>query len=201
MTEQLAAGGSPHGGKPHKEVTTLNAQAWARRLPWSLAATAVGLILLGLLAIARCSQLEGADVHLFRRQAAWSLLGLAAMGAVSLPNYRVLCRWSDALFFASVGLLAVVFLFPKINGAHRWIRLGPLSLQPSEFAKIAFVLAVARHLMHRESCRRLRGLLLPLAMSLPAVLLILCEPHLGKAMLFFPVLFLMLCAAGRDGAI
>ena len=119
-------------------------RTWATRLPWSLAAAAVGLICLGLLAIARCGQWDGADVHLFRRQAVWALLGLAAMLAVSLPNYRILFRWSYALFFASLGLLAVVFLFPKINGAQRWIRLGPLSLQPSEFAKVAFVLALAR---------------------------------------------------------
>ena len=183
---------------------TLNARTWARRLPWSVAATAVALLLLGLLAIARCSQWDSADIPLLRRQAAWAALGLAAMLAVSLPTYRLLCRWSYSLYVASLIALTIVFLFPTINGTHRWIRIGPLSFQPSEFAKVAFALALARYLMHRENYRRIGGLLLPLALTLAPVLLILREPHLGMAMLFFPVLFLMLYAAGarrRDLAI
>jgi cell division protein FtsW (lipid II flippase) len=69
-------------------------------------------------------------------------------------------------------------------------------VQPSEFAKIGFVLALARYLMYRESYRHLLGLLAPLALALLPMLLILKEPDLGTSLVFLPVLFAMLFAAG-----
>jgi cell division protein FtsW (lipid II flippase) len=89
-----------------------------------------------------------------------------------------------------------VFLFPAVNYAHRWIRLGPVSLQPSELAKVAVVLALARYLMHRDDHRRLWGLAVPLAIAGLPVALILPEPDLGTSMVFLPVLLAMLYAAG-----
>ena len=77
---------------------------------------------------------------------------------VTIPNYRVLCRFSYALFLLAIVLLVAVYFCPPINNAHRWIRLGPVGLQPSELAKVAFVLALARYLMYRDNYRRLRGL-------------------------------------------
>src|SRR5262249_44756081 len=106
------------------------------------------------------------------------------------------CRWTYAIYGVSLVLLAVVYLFPPVNGAQRWIRLGSLGLQPSEFAKVAFVLALARYLMHRENHRRLPGFLMPLALTLAPLLLILKEPDLGTALVFPPVLLAILWAAG-----
>ena len=122
------------------------------------------------------------------------------MLGVSLPNYRVLCRMSYALFAVSLLGLVVVYFFPAVNNAQRWIRIGPVGLQPSEFAKVAFVLAMARYLMYRENYRRLRGLIVPLAIAMLPVLLILREPDLGTALVFLPVLFAMLFAAGARRA-
>ena len=68
-------------------------------------------------------------------------------------------------------------------------------MQPSEFAKLAFVLGLSRYLMHRDSYRRLSGLLLPLAIVMVPLLLVLKEPNLGTALVFLPVLFVMLYAA------
>ena len=67
-------------------------------------------------------------------------------------------------------------------------------MQPSEFAKVAFVLAMARWLMYRENYRRLSGLLAPLLLALVPVVLILREPDLGTALVFLPVLLVMLLA-------
>jgi cell division protein FtsW (lipid II flippase) len=159
-------------------------------------AAAAPLVLLGWMAIARCDELTDANGHFLRQQIVWSALGLIAMLGVSLPSYRLLCRWSYLIFFLSLGLLVAVYFFPRINDAHRWIRIGPIGLQPSEFAKVAYVLALSRYLMYRENYRRLLGLLLPLAISTAPLLLILKEPDLGMALLFLPVLFIMLFAAG-----
>jgi cell division protein FtsW (lipid II flippase) len=126
----------------------------------------------------------------------WGIVSLLAMFAATLPSYRLLARWSYVAFLGSLVLLVAVYLFPPINGAQRWIRFGPIGLQPSEFAKLAFVLGLARYLMHRRSYRELPGLLAPLAIVVIPLVLVLKEPDLGTALVFLPVLVMMLFAAG-----
>ena len=170
--------------------------AWFHRLPWSIVVCTTLLIGLGWLGIARVEELTDGGGRLLQRQIAYSVLALLALLGVSLPNYRILCRFSYALFLFVLAMLVAVYFCPPINNAHRWIRLGPIGLQPSELAKVTFVLALARYLMYRENYRRLRGLAAPLALTLVPVLLILKEPDLGTALVFLPVLFAMLFAAG-----
>jgi cell division protein FtsW (lipid II flippase) len=88
-----------------------------------------------------------------------------------------------------------VFCFPPTNYSHRWIPLVFIKIQPSEFAKIAFILAVSHYLATRENCRRLQDLAIPLLLAVVPMLLILLEPDIGMALVFLPVLFAMLAAA------
>jgi rod shape determining protein RodA len=169
---------------------------WTRRMPWSIVILAAALVMLGLLGIVRGETLTGGLGRHFYRQLIWSLLCAGAMLAASTVSYRVLARWSYAAFCVSVALLVAVFWFPTINGAHRWIRVASIGMQPSEFAKLAFVLGLARYLMYRDSYRRLAGLLVPLVLVMVPLVLILREPDLGTALVFLPVLFAMLFAAG-----
>jgi cell division protein FtsW (lipid II flippase) len=169
---------------------------WAARLPWSIVLLAVPLVAAGWLGIARVEELTGGSGHYLRRQIVWTVFAAAAMFLTTVPNYRVFSRWSYPIFLLSVVLLLVVFLFEPVNGARRWIRIGPLGLQPSEFAKVTFVLALARYLMYRENYRRFWGLVLPVALAMVPVLLVLREPDLGTSLVFLPVLFVMLFAAG-----
>ena len=168
---------------------------WISRLPWSIVLLAVPLVAAGWLGIARVEDLTGGGRFL-RQQAVWAVLAAAAMVLMTLPNYRVFSRWSYAIFAVSLVLLLLVFWFPPVNGARRWIRVGSIGMQPSEFAKLAFVLAMARYLMYRENYRRFWGLALPVLLAMVPVVLILREPDLGTALVFLPVLFVMLFAAG-----
>ncbi len=118
------------------------------------------------------------------------------MLAGTLPSCRTLSRWAYPLFLVVLLLLAAVYWFPAVNGAKRWIRLGPVGFQPSELAKVVFVLALARYLADGENSRRPLRLLLPLGLTLLPVVLILREPDLGTATLLVPVLFWMLYVAG-----
>ncbi len=174
----------------------LQRSAWIRRLPWSVVALAVLLMVVGWLGIARSQALAESSPRYLYRQLFWSALCMAAMLAVTLPSYRILIRWSYAALGVSVLLLIAVYWFLPVNGAHRWIRFGPVGLQPSEFAKLAFVLGLSRYLMFRESYRRASGLLIPLALVMVPMVLVLREPDLGTALVFLPVLFVMLFAAG-----
>src|SRR5690606_9159518 len=82
------------------------------------------------------------------------------------------------------------------NNAPRWINLHFMLMQPSELAKIAFVLASARYLRYRESHRKFTGFLLPFAFMFVPVVLILKEPDLGGSLGFAPALLFILVAAG-----
>jgi rod shape determining protein RodA len=178
------------------ETSRVITSAWIRRLPWSIVIAAILLFSVGWLAIARVEELTDGGGRYLARQIMFSVPALAAMFLVTLPSYRVLARFSYGLFFLSLVLLAVVYWCPAINGAHRWIRIGPIGFQPSDLAKLAFVLALARYLMYRDNFRRLRGLLGPLLLTLLPMLLILKEPDLGTSLVLLPVFLAMLFAAG-----
>jgi cell division protein FtsW (lipid II flippase) len=157
-------------------------------------AAAAALVLLGWLGIARAEEFLDTGGRFFRQQMVWSALALAALAVAMITPYRLLCRWCYPAFTLSLVLLAAVYWFPAVNGAHRWIRLGPVGMQPSEFAKLAFVLALARWLMYRNALRW--SLLAPLAITAAPALLILREPDLGTALVFVPVMFAMLAVGG-----
>ncbi len=165
-------------------------------MPWSIVVAAAVLVGVGWLAIARVEELTEGSGRLLHQQMLFSAVALLVMLLLTIPNYLILCRWSYALFLLALMALTAVYGFAPINKAHRWIRLGPIGMQPSELAKVAFVLALARYLMYRDNYRRLRGLLAPLGLTLVPVLLILKEPDLGTSLIFLPVFFVMLFAAG-----
>src|SRR5262245_22855465 len=166
-------------------------------LPKPLIAAAFGLMLSGWLAIARSDEIAGAQNNLVGQQIVWSVVGLAAMVAVALVDYRRLSRHA-ALAYAGITIaLLAAYAFPAVNGAHRWIRIGGIGIQPSEFAKLVFIVALARYLIHRDAAASIvSGVLCPLAMAITPMLLILKEPDLGTSLVFLPVLLAMLWAAG-----
>ncbi|GJQ31016.1 MAG: rod shape-determining protein RodA [Phycisphaerae bacterium] len=137
------------------------------------------------------------------RQLIFIAAGVLAAGAVCLPHYRVLGYASWVLFGVALAML-VFLLVPGVpsfivrprNGARSWIDLGAVDLQPSELAKIAWVMALAWYLRYKENHRTFRGLLPPAIITGIPVGLILLQPDMGTALLFIPSLFAVLVAAG-----
>ena len=165
------------------------------RLPWGVVGCAVALVALGLTGIARADELnDGPD--LFSKQVTWVLMSLPILVAALAVPYRFWKPIGYWLFAVSLPLLVVVLFMAKRGGARCWIPLGFFDLQPSELVKLTFILALAQFLMYRENHRRLTGLAAPFLITLVPLGLILIEPDLGSAMLFVPVLFAMLFAAG-----
>jgi len=173
----------------------VNESAWYRRFPVLIGFTALSLMILGLLAIARGDELYTLG-EFAPRQRLWAALGsIVFVAAAAWPYQRL--RWiSYPIYGGCLLLLVLVFFMPAKNHSHRWIPLGLMDFQPSELAKLAFIAALARYLMHRDSFRTGLGLLVPFLMALVPVALILKEPDLGTSLLFLPVLFAMLFAAG-----
>lgn len=173
----------------------METQGSPRQVPWLVILCTLALMVIGVTGISRGDQLAG-DTEFGSRQLLWIVLGWPVVIGVSSINYRILARYSYLILAATLVLLLAVYFCPPINGARRWIPLGIFNLQPSELAKIAFILALASHLRFRENYRRLSGLLVPFLITLVPVALILKEPDLGTSLLFLPVLYAMLFAAG-----
>jgi len=121
-------------------------------------------------------------------------VGLAAAVCVCAVDYGKLARWSRVVYWGSIlSLVAVILAGSVRNGGRRWI----FHLQPSEFAKIAFILALADFLSRPpEELRRPRVFFAALAYTALPFVLIKKEPDLGSALVFLPVCLVMLFVAG-----
>ena len=168
---------------------------WIRKIPFSIAVPCMLISMIGLMGLHRADQLYGVS-RLFEKQIIWMALSWMGMFAVTTISYRRLMHLSPLLFAGTLVLLIVVLFMPPVNGSRRWIPLGLFDFQPSELTRLTFILALAHYLMHRSTQRTVRGLLIPFAITVVPLLLILREPDLGTAMLFLPILYAMLFAAG-----
>jgi rod shape determining protein RodA len=132
------------------------------------------------------------------RQIVWYVLGTGVAAALCCVDYHTLARWSMVAYWVAVFLLVVVLFFGSVRfGARRWFDLGFLSLQPSEFAKLAFILAQA-HFLSRpvEELRVLLTFWKSLGLMLLPFVLILKEPDLGSALVLLPTGLAILLVAG-----
>lgn len=160
--------------------------------------TAVGVVMVYSASTITAEQTLGKPYYFLERQLAWAVVSVAAMTWVSRLDYNRLREWLAPLYAGTVVLLAAALFFHPISGARRWIRLGPLSLQPAEFAKLTSVLFLASYLDRRHSKlgSPLHGLALPLGVVGAMLLLIGKEPDLGTPTLMFAVALLVLFVAG-----
>jgi rod shape determining protein RodA len=135
------------------------------------------------------------------RQIIWYAVGLGAAATICVVDYHTLARWSFVIYWAMI-LCLVAVLIPHIGqthgwGARRWIDLPFFQFQPSEFAKLSFILAAANFLSRppdelRQPIIFWKGMgmvLLPFA-------LIMKEPDLGSAMVLVPTGLVMMLVAG-----
>ena len=170
-----------------------NVDAW-------LVLTILALCLAGLVFIGSAT----ADDALFGaqqvRQALFVAIGMGCGFFVLLPHYLHVLRGARVLYGGAVlALLGLPFFAPEINGARRWYAFPGFSVQPSEFAKIAVVIALAAMLRFKSRAKTFDGLLLPALVAAVPALLILRQPDLGSAIVFGVVLLAMCWAAGAPG--
>lgn len=136
----------------------------------------------------------------FYKQIGFTLAGLVVMFAASRINYRLFEKPTAvySIFVLTVILLIAVFAFPEINGARRWIRMGPVSLQPSEMAKIALPIFLAYFLTRNEDrVGELKTTVIPCVGAL-ALLggLVFIEPDLGTTIVLCAIFSAIYFAAG-----
>ncbi|OGS41891.1 MAG: hypothetical protein A2506_03935 [Elusimicrobia bacterium RIFOXYD12_FULL_66_9] len=174
-------------------------------LDYLLLAAALTLLVLGVVMVYSASviwaeQNLGRPLYFFYRQLLWAAIGLAAMTSASRTDYNRLREWVFPVFVVVCLMLVATLFGPKIAGVRRWIRLGPIGLQPAEFAKLASVLFLASYLdrKHSKLSSPFHGLMIPLGVVGVLLLLIGLEPDLGTPVLMFSVAGLMLFIAGAN---
>jgi rod shape determining protein RodA len=132
------------------------------------------------------------------RQGLWAVIGLVALLVIFQLDYRKLVDQAPIFYALGLGLLVFVLLFGEVRGGARsWLAIGPFGGQPSEFAKIATALLLARYLAGiREAHLTISQMLQATLVVAAPMVLIVFERDLGGAAMYLPMLAGMLLVAG-----
>ena len=161
------------------------------------------LVVIGLGAILSASSVVGLreagdGLFYFKRQIAWLVVGVVGMVVAAFIPLRWWKNLALPVFVSSLLLLVAVLLVgTRVNGAIRWLIVGPISIQPSEIAKLATVLMLATVVSRRESSMvRFRDFFGPVVMTIGLVAgLVMLQPDLGTALLVSSGAFAVLAAS------
>ena len=141
------------------------------------------------------------DPHYYlKRQTVFVVLGVVVMAAVALFDYRRLEQISTVLYVAIlVGLLGVLALGSSSQGSQRWFSVGGQQLQPSEFATVVLIIAIATYCSRRPDGLDFRDLVRVVLLAAVPILLVIKQPDLGTGIVMMVILMVMLAAAGIPG--
>jgi rod shape determining protein RodA len=144
------------------------------------------------------AQALGLSPHYFlERQALFMMLGLGTMVVLALVDYRRIELVGMVIYGLSIaGLLSVFVIGSSALGAGRWISLGPLEIQPSEFAVLGLIVALATFVARRTDGLNWRDVARMLVMAGVPILLVMKQPDLGTAIIMAVVVVVMLAVAG-----
>lgn len=188
--------------KAEKSTNRLIGALEAARWDLGLAAATVGLVLFGLVMVYSASGFQEKPYRFLVNQLQWAVLGFVVMGALRRVDYHRYAQPSVVygLLGVCVALLVAVLFFPARNGAHRWMSIAGFSAQPSELAKIALILFLARFLAQREEEGEIGsfGVTVLPACVIAGVLaaLIMKEPDLGTTLMLGVIFVALAFVAG-----
>jgi rod shape determining protein RodA len=147
-------------------------------------------------------ELAGADPRFYlKKQLLYAVIGVAVMVVVMLIDYHRF-EFLGVIAYGAVllGLLAVLSpLGRSALGSQRWFQVGSFQLQPSAFASLALILAMAAYLRRHQGAIMLRHVIVLLVMAGIPILLVYRQPDLGTAMVMAASLLVMMVVAGVRG--
>src|SRR5436853_903163 len=168
-------------------------------LHWPLVLCTLIICSLGVWNLA--SATKNAPIVMALVQFRWMIVGAVAVGGLLAIDYRWLQTLAWPGYVASLGLLAgVAFADKRVRGARRWLQLGPMQIQPSEFVKLAMIVVLARWFTRDETGVRkgqygLFDLWRPFLLILLPVALVMKQPDLGTALVTFAIAMTMVMFA------
>jgi len=195
-----------HSNKLTQVIATLKSATDKQEASYdrSLLVLVFTLMGIGLVIVASASMPEGIALsddpfRFLKRHFIYIILCLFILASVvSIPVQRWHKYTPLILLASTVGLIIVsTALGTEVNGASRWLRVGPLNVQPSEFAKLSVVLFIASYLIRRqkEVIDTIKGFIKPLAILALFALLLLMQPDLGTTVVIVVIMMGMLFIA------
>ncbi|MBR4110682.1 MAG: rod shape-determining protein RodA [Clostridia bacterium] len=170
-----------------------------KKMDYVIISIVVLLFLVGVVALYSANGGIDGDTSECAKQIIWFMAGVVGAVFIIMIDYNVLGKlWLPLYMLILILLVAVLFTTP-INGATSWFRIGSMSLQPSEFAKIVLILGTAKVIevfKKRETLNKPLSILAILAFVLLPVALIIMQPDYGTAMVILVILVTMLFVAG-----
>src|SRR6187551_262541 len=168
---------------PFRTRDAVDVAALVRRLDLVLLLAAAGLVGYGLWAISGITRFDvaGDPSYYVVRQAIAAVLGtLGLAAAIAIPPSLYRRHWR-VVYATALTLMIVVYAFAEaVRGSKRWIDIGPIQFQPSEFGKLLFVLAIAGFLAERHRQLGLfRTIVSAIALGVAPMLLVFLQPDLG----------------------
>lgn len=175
-----------------------------RNLDIPLVLSVLALMVLGAIVVYSASYTRllttGDPFHYVKRQVLFGFVGTIGLIFTLFIDYRVWRRWYKLIYGANLIMLSTVLLLgTTVSGSQRWFRIGSQNIQPSELAKLAIILVLARFLEKPENFKGWK-ILYPLLLVAPPMGLIILQPDMGTSMVFVGILFSMLYLAGAKTA-
>jgi rod shape determining protein RodA len=166
---------------------------------WLLGAVAL-LTLFGILMIrsAIAGNIELIEGNTVQKQIIFAVLGFITIALMSAVDYKLLAALSNPLYYGTIAILIFLNLVGEaLFGSARWFTLGPISIQPSEIAKIVIILVLADFLTrHQDKIKELKWVLRSFILTLGIAAWILLQPDLSTSIVIFVVWFALIWAAG-----
>ena len=171
------------------------------QLDWVLIFVTLALSAFGVLMIFSSIQTNTAllEEALHWKQLIWISVGVVSVALILLFDYHHFTRLAYIFYFLLVALLVLVLISGKmVYGAKRWLVLGPMRFQPSEFSRLAIILVLARYFGSRENTEPLefRELILPFIFVAIPFILVARQPDLGTSLMTVMVAAVMLIIVG-----
>ena len=145
--------------------------------------------------------------YFVKRQSIWLIIGLLAMVAVSAINVDIIKKYTVHIYIITLILLVLTLLIGFVgNGAQRWISIGPITVQPSEIAKMSMTMMLAKYFsksIDKIDARNkkdvfIKGTLIPCVIIAIPVMLVMLQHHLSCIIILGVIGVLMIVASGAD---
>lgn len=171
-----------------------------KNFDWITLAVAILISLIGIMTIYSATRPLAAGEHpaFYIKQTAWLVLGLIALFLIFSFDYVWLSRFSLFFYIMGIILLIAVFIIGKTGmGAQRWLSLGPVSFQPSEFFKLIYIIMLAQYLSLMKSPMDTVSLLRTFFLiTLFPFILLIKQPCLGTALIILAIFISLVIARG-----
>lgn len=173
-----------------------------KELDFSIIIVSIIIVLFGSINIYSATRLK-VGMSQFKLQISWLFVSLIVLYIILLIDYTILMNYAGLIYWASIILLVINDTLGKVtNGARSWIAIGNRGIQPSEFAKIAMIIMLAKALQDMEgNINDVRNFFKLMLIALLPMSLIIIQPDMGMTMVSFFIVLGIFFIAGLDSKV